>query len=52
VSDAIDQEGTYRALLAEEEMVRKRVLSGPSEDSTRGAPLKYRLVCPRSTGKS
>jgi hypothetical protein len=38
VSVAIDQEGTYRALLDEEEKKRKRVTSGPSEDSTGGAP--------------
>jgi hypothetical protein len=44
MSVVIDQEGTYRALLAEEEKMRKRVVLGPSEDSTGGAPLNYRLV--------
>jgi hypothetical protein len=33
VSAAIEQEGTYKALIAEEEERRKRVVSGPSEDS-------------------
>jgi hypothetical protein len=31
VSSVVDQEGTYRALLAEEEKMRKRVVSGPSK---------------------
>jgi hypothetical protein len=49
VSTAIDQEGTYRALLDEEE---EGAMSGPSEDSTGGAPPKYRLVYSPSAGKS
>jgi hypothetical protein len=52
VSAVIDQEGTYQALLVEEEKMRKRALSGPSEDSIEGAPPKYRLVYTPSTGKS
>jgi hypothetical protein len=52
VSVVIDQEGTYRALLVEEEKIRKRALSGPPEDSTGGAPPKYRLVYTPSAGKS
>jgi hypothetical protein len=52
MSAAIEQEGTYRALLAQEEEKRKRVVSGPSEDSTRGAPPKYCLVYTPSIGKS
>jgi hypothetical protein len=51
VSDAIEQEGTYKALLIEE-VKRKRVVLGPSEDSTRGAPLKYRRVYIPSVSKS
>jgi hypothetical protein len=34
VSAMIEQEGTYRAILAKEEKKRNKVLSGPSEDST------------------
>jgi hypothetical protein len=52
VSVVIDQEGTYQALLAEEEKMRKRALSGPLKDSTKGAPLKYCLVYTPSAGKS
>jgi hypothetical protein len=52
VSVAIEQEGTYRALLSEEEEKRKRVMSRHSEDSTGGAPPKYHLVYTPSTGKS
>jgi hypothetical protein len=52
VSVVIDQEGLYKAVLVEEEKMRKRALSGPSEDSTEGAPPKYRLVYTPSTGKS
>jgi hypothetical protein len=52
VSVAIAQDGTYRVLLAEEEEKRKKVMSGPSEDSTEGAPPKYRLVYTPSAGKS
>jgi hypothetical protein len=48
----IDQDGTYRDALAEEEEKRKRVMSGPSEDSTDDAPPKYRLVYTPSAGKS
>jgi hypothetical protein len=44
MSATIEQEGTYRALLAEEEKMRKRVLSGPSEDSTGHAPPRYCLL--------
>jgi hypothetical protein len=52
VSAAIAQDGTYRALLVEEEEKRKRVLSEPSEDSTDDAPLKYHLVYTPSAGMS
>jgi hypothetical protein len=52
VSAAIAQDGTYRALLAEEEEKRKRDLSKPLEDSTVGAPPMYRLVYTPSAGKS
>jgi hypothetical protein len=44
MSAMIEQEGTNGALLAKEEEKRKRVVLGPSEDSTGGNPLKYRLV--------
>jgi hypothetical protein len=40
VGAVIEQEGLYQAVLAEEEEMRKRALSGPSEDSTEGAPPK------------
>jgi hypothetical protein len=52
VSAAIAQDGSYQALLAEEEEKRKRVISEPSDDSTEGAPPKYHLVYTPSTGKS
>jgi hypothetical protein len=52
VSAVIEQEGLYQAMLAEEEKMRKRALSGPTEDSTEGAPLMYRLVYTPSAGKS
>jgi hypothetical protein len=52
VSPVIEQEGLNQAVLAEEEKMRKRALSGPSEDSTDGAPPKYRLVYTPSAGKS
>jgi hypothetical protein len=52
VSAVIEQEGLYQAILAEEEKMRKRALSGPSKDSTEGAPPKYHLVYTPSTGKS
>jgi hypothetical protein len=52
VSAAVEQNGTYKALLVEEEEKRKRIMSGPSEDSTQGVPLKYRLVYTQSIGKS
>jgi hypothetical protein len=52
VSAVIDQEGTYRALLDQEEKKRKGVMSGPSEDSTGGAPPKYHQVYTPSAGKS
>jgi hypothetical protein len=42
VSDAIDQEGASHANLDAEE--KKRVMSGPSRGSARGAPPKYCLV--------
>jgi hypothetical protein len=52
VSAAIEQEGTYSTLLVQEEEKRKRVLSGPLKDCTRGAPSKYCLVYAPSAGKS
>jgi hypothetical protein len=52
VSAVIDQEGLYQAILTKEEKMRKRALSGPSEDSIEGAPLKYHLVYTVSAGKS
>jgi hypothetical protein len=52
VSATIEHEGTYRALLAEEKKMRKRVMSGPSEDSFMGAPPKYCLVDTPSIGNS
>jgi hypothetical protein len=52
VSVVIAQDGTYQALLEEEEEKRNRDLSEPSDDSTEGAPLKYRLVYTSSAGKS
>jgi hypothetical protein len=52
VSAAIEQEGTYIALLAEEEKMRKRASLRPLEDTTGDAPLKYRLVYTPSVGKS
>jgi hypothetical protein len=52
VSVMIEQEGLYQTILAEEEKMRKRALSGPLEDSTEGAPPKYRLVYTPSPGKS
>jgi hypothetical protein len=47
----IEQEGTYRTLLAEEEEKRKRLLSEHSEDSTEGVPPRYHLVYIPSAGK-
>jgi hypothetical protein len=52
VSATIAQDGTYQALLAEEEEKRKRDLSELSDDSTKGAPPKHRLVYTPSAGKS
>jgi hypothetical protein len=52
VSAVIEQEGLYQAVLAEEEKMRKRALSGPSEDSIERAPPKYHLVYTPSAGKS
>jgi hypothetical protein len=52
VNATIDEDGTYRALLAEEKEKRKRVMSGPSGDSTEGAPLKYHLVYTPLASKS
>jgi hypothetical protein len=51
-SAVISQDGTYRALLVEEEEKRKRDLSEPSEDSFVGALQKYHLVYTLSFGKS
>jgi hypothetical protein len=51
VSIAIEQEGTYKALLVEEKM-RKITLSGPSKEGTGGAPPKYHLVYTPSVGKA
>jgi hypothetical protein len=44
VSATIEQEGTYTALLAEEEKMRKRASLRPLKDSTGGAPPKYRIL--------
>jgi hypothetical protein len=44
VTAAIDHEGTCRAVLAEEEKMRKRVMLRHSEDSYGSAPPKYRQV--------
>jgi hypothetical protein len=52
VSAVVEQEGTYIALLVEEEKMRKRASLRPLEDSIRGAPPKYRLVYTPSVGKS
>jgi hypothetical protein len=52
VSAMIEQEGLFQAILAEEEKMRKRALSGHPEDSTDSAPPKYRLVYTPSAGKS
>jgi hypothetical protein len=52
VSAVIDQDGTYRALLAEEEEKRKWVMLGPLGDSTESVALKYRLVYTPSADKS
>jgi hypothetical protein len=52
VSAAIEEEGTYITLFAEEEKMRKRASLRPLEDSTRGAPPKYHLVYTPSVGKS
>jgi hypothetical protein len=52
VSATIEQEGNYIDLLAKEEEKRKRVMSRPLEDSTRGTLLKYHLVYTPSTSKS
>jgi hypothetical protein len=52
VTAVIEQEGLYQAVLAEEEKMRKRALSGPLEDSIERAPPKYRLVYTPSAGKS
>jgi hypothetical protein len=48
----IKQEGTYQAVLEEEEKMRKMALSGPLEDTNGGAPPNYRLVYPPLAGKS
>jgi hypothetical protein len=52
VSAAIEQEGTYIALLAKEEKMRKRASLRPLEDSIRGPPPKYHIVYTPSVGKS
>jgi hypothetical protein len=52
VSAAIDQDGAYSALLAEEEEKRKKAVSEPSDDSTEGALSMYWLVYIPSFGKS
>jgi hypothetical protein len=52
VSAVIDQEGLYQAVLVEQEKMRKRALSGHSEDSIEGVALKYHLVYTPSAGKS
>jgi hypothetical protein len=52
LSATINQEGTYQALLDKEEKKRKRVMAGPPEGSTGGAPLKYHLVYTPLVGKS
>jgi hypothetical protein len=52
VSVVIEQEGTYKALLAEEVKMRKTSVSGTLEDSFVDAPPKYRLVYTPSIGKS
>jgi hypothetical protein len=52
VSAMIDQDGIYKALLVEEDEKRKRVVSGPSDDSTEGVPPKYHLVYTSLIGKS
>jgi hypothetical protein len=52
VSATIEQEGTYIALLAEEEKMRKRASSRHLEDSTRAAQPKYRIVYTPSVSKS
>jgi hypothetical protein len=52
VSAAIEQEGTYIALLPKEEKMRKRASLRPLEDTTGDAPPKYRLVYTPSVGKS
>jgi hypothetical protein len=52
VSAAIEQEGTYRAVLAEEEKKRKKALSRLSKDSIGDDPPKYRLIYTLSVGKS
>jgi hypothetical protein len=43
-SAAIDQEGTMKACEADEEKKRKRVVSGPSGDSSISASPKYRMI--------
>jgi hypothetical protein len=43
-SAAIDQEGTMKAYEAAQEKKRKRAVSGPSEGSSSGAPLKYHII--------
>jgi hypothetical protein len=43
-SAAIDQEGTMKACEVAEEKKRKRAVSGPSEGSSSGVPLKYCMI--------
>jgi hypothetical protein len=52
VSAAIEEEGTYKALLVEEEEKRNRIVLGPSKDSTGCAPLMYHLIYTPPAGKS
>jgi hypothetical protein len=49
-SAAINQEGTMKACEAAEEKNRKRVMSGPSEGSSSGAPPKYHMIYTPAVG--
>jgi hypothetical protein len=51
VSATIDQEGTMKACEVAEEKKRKRIMPGPSEGSSSGAPLKYRMIYTPSVGQ-
>jgi hypothetical protein len=50
-STAIDQEGTMRACEVAEEKKRKRTMSGPTRDSSSGAPLMYHMVYTAPVGQ-